>query len=264
MSATMAPVRRSGWRSMLRAAVLLLWQAGPWVLVVLVVMVVLGTGNAAWGIWSAGRSGGTLIVQGDQGVADGVSVLVGLAALLSWMRTVRTALPVLVAGGITRRAATGGLLVAAVALAVATTAMLALAAVAGAALLRALAAGVASVVTPSGGEAHTSTLTLTTDAPEVYFNPAETLPWFVLAALVGALLSAAWYRWHAFGVVGVLVALGVPWSAYAAVITGSSVATSNAVSSAAGAPFVDVASCLVLAAAVWLVLRRVLLRPPAR
>lgn len=266
MSATvvLTPMRGSGWRSVRRAAVLMLRQAAPWVLVVLVVLSLLGLGFTSWSTWSHASNDDRFIVEGDSGIAVGVSVYVGLAALFSWMRTVRTTVPVLVAGGVTRRAVTGGLLIATVALAVATTAMLAVLAVAGAALQRALAASAASVVTSSGSDAYTSALTLTTDAPANAFSVGETLVAFVVVALGGALFSAAWYRWRTRGVIGVLVALGAVWSIYAAVTSWAAVATSNALNSAAGAPLVQLGLCLVLAAAVSLVLRRVPLRPPAQ
>lgn len=260
-----APDRRSGWRSVRRAAATMLWQAAPWVLVVLVVLSLFGNALAARGAWSGAPPDDFFLIESDQGIASIASVPVGLVTLSIWMRTVRIAVPVLVAGGVTRRAATGGLLIAAVALALVATAMLTLVAVAGAALQR----GIATIAPgrfeiASDGSAYASSLTLTADAPSVYLNPAETLTWFVLAALAGALLSATWYRWRARGVLGVLLVLGVVWSAYAAAVTRSSVATSNAVNSAAGTPFVYLGICLVLATAVWLVLRRVPLRPLAR
>ena len=258
--------RRTGWGSVRRATSLALWQAAPWVLVVLVVLVVLGGALAAWSTWSTVQRGATVIVQGDGGVAAGVSLFVGVATLFSWTRTVPTALPVLLAGGITRRAATGGLLAGALALAVVTTGMLAVVALAGAALQRALVTHAAALVVPSSGsDAYTSSLTIRYDAPEALFDPAETFPWFVLAALAGALVGAAWYRWRARGTLGTAVALLVAGVVYAAFVDAVvSITSSRVVDAVGGSSLVEVAPCLVLAAAVWLVLRRVPLRAPTR
>ncbi len=267
MSVAVVGAPRSGWRSVRAATSLLLWQAAPWVLVVLVATSLVFAGSAAWGTWRGAPPGSFLIVQGDQGTAAIVSGLVGLAALLSWVRTVRTVVPVLVAGGVTRRAATGALLIAVGILAAATTAMLTLVAAAGAALqhgVAAVAPGRYDVV--ADASTYASSVTFTVDAPEVYFNPAQVLPWFVVAALGGVLLGAARYRWRGLGVLGVLVAAGVVWSAYLGVAATlpPDAARLFAVTGSPRGPFVYLGICVGLAAAVWLVLRRVPLRPPAR
>ncbi len=267
MSVAVVGAPGSGWRSVRAAASLMLWQAAPWVLVVLVLTSLLFNGSAAWGAWRGAPSGSVLIIQGDQGTATIVSVFVGLAALFSWMRTVRAVVPVLVAGGVTRRAATGGLLISVAALAAATTALLTLVAVAGAALQRGVAAvapGRSDVVTDDS--AYASAVTFTADAPEVYLNPVQVFPGFVVAALGGALLSAAWYRWRGLGVIGVLVAAGVVWSAYLGVAATVPADASRlfVVTGSPRGPFIYLGACLVLALAAWLVLRRVPLRSPAR
>ena len=270
MSAVVAPVRgpqhRVGWTSVRRATALVLWQAAPWVLVVLVVLSVLGAGNMVWSTWRSSQVGGAVVVQGDGGVAAGISIFVLLATLVSWTRTVRTAVPVLVAGGVTRRAATGGLLIGAAILAVVTDALLVVVALAGAALQRAVVArSAATAVPPPDSDAYSSSLTIRYDAPEVLYNPVEILPWFVMAALGGVLVGAAWYRWRALGALGVAAALLAAGIAYHLVVGAAVMSTSSAVVDAAGSlPQVEVVPCLALALAAWLVLRRVPLRPPAR
>ena len=257
---------RSGWTSVRRATSLALWQAAPWVLVVLIVLSLLGSGNAVWSAWRSGGLDATVIVQGDGGLAAGVSLVVGLTTVLSWVQATRTAVPVLVAGGLTRRAATGGLLIGAVALAVVTDALLSAVALAGAALQRAVVARSAATVVPSSGsDAYSSALTLRYDAPEVFYNPVEVLPWFVMAALGGVLVGAAWYRWRALGALGVAVALLAAGVVYHLFMGAVVMSTSSAVVDVLGSlPQVEVVPCLVLTASVWLVLRRVPLRPPAR
>ena len=147
-----------------------------------------------------------------------------------------------------------------------TDALLVVVALAGAALQRALVARSAATVVPSSGsDAYSSSLTLRYDAPEVLYDPVEILPWFVVAALGGVLVGAAWYRWRAPGVLGVAVAVLAAGVTYHLAVAVTVMSTSSAVVEAAGSlPQVEVVPCLALALAAWLVLRRVPLRPPAR
>lgn len=269
MSATaaQAPVRWSGWRPVGRSAVVMLRRVAPWVLVVLVVTSLLFNGLAAAAAWRGVPPGETLIVQGDQGTAAITSGFVDLVALLGWMRTVRTSVPVLVAGGVTRCAVTGGLLVAVLALAVMATALLTLVAVTGAVLqgwVTTIAPGRFELATDAS--VYASALSLTVNAPEGYFNPERAFAWFVIAGLTGALLGAARYRRRARRVLGVLLGALATWAVYVTVVlhVPFGLAVFLTARSSPLAPLFAVGLCLILAAAVWLVLRRIPLRPPAR
>lgn len=256
--------RRSGRHPARRAAELVLRQTAPSVLVVLVAASLLLGGLVVRGTWSGTPLTGLGLYGGTTGAANLVWVLLGLAGLIGWARAVRTVVPVLVAGGVTRRAVTDGLLVATVALATAVTATLAVAGVAGTVLQRWLTALWQAPPLTAAGPGYASSMKIVGAAggPTAYFAPGYTLPWFILVALAGTLLGAVWYRWRAGVALGVAVAMPVVLVAYWVV---TPIVSSGTVDTLGG-PLLLTAGlpCLALAAAVWLVLRRVPLRPPAR
>lgn len=256
--------RRSGRHPAWRAAVLVLRQAVPSLLVVLLAAGLLLGGLVVRGTWAGTGLTGLGLYGGAVGVANLVWLLLGLAALIGWARAVRTVVPVLVAGGITRRAVTDGLLVATVAIAAAVTVALAVVGVVGTALQRWLTALWQAPPPTADGSLYVSSMKIVGAAggPTVYFAPGYTFLWFILLALAGTLLGAVWYRWRAGAALGLAVAMPVLLVGYWVV---TPIVTSGAVDTFGG-PLLLTAGlpCLVLVTAVWLVLRRVTLRPPAR
>ncbi len=266
MSTSLAPLRWSGRGPVRRAASLLLWQAAPWVLVVLVVLSVLGNVSVLWASLSGGQGDGPVSIDGDGGVAAGVSVFVGVALFFTWTRAVPTVVPVLVAGGMTRRAAVRGLLLAAAALAAVATGLLVAVAVAGAAVQRGVTGAVAPAVAVDGArDASPSTLTMDVGSAGADLDPLVVILWFFALGLAGALFGALWYRWRGRGVLGLLAALVVGWLVGRRLVAALSPGVAGPGSGYGSAEGLTVVAGvgLLLAAALWWVLRRVPLRPPA-